>query len=165
MYRILVACTGNTCRSPLASILLEEAFRRKGLAEQVVVDSAGISAARGQPISDGAKQSLDKRGLEAAAKRHRSKPVEHRDLSLVDLILVMTRQHKLALLADAPETLDKVYTLREYVMLDRPVDEEEALDIADPFGTSSAAYEKVAAELETLCEEIAERIARQLGKE
>ncbi|KUO95275.1 hypothetical protein ATW55_14175 [Ferroacidibacillus organovorans] len=95
MYRILVVCTGNTCRSPLASILLEEAFRRKGLAEQVVVDSAGIFAARGQSISSGAMQSLDKRGLEEAAKRHRSKPVEHHELSLVDLILVMTREHKL----------------------------------------------------------------------
>ncbi|WP_160327241.1 hypothetical protein [Ferroacidibacillus organovorans] len=50
-------------------------------------------------------------------------------------------------------------------MLDHPLEDEEALDIADPFGSSAAAYEKVAEELETLCEEIADRIARQLGKE
>ena len=39
-----VVCWGNICRSPMGEFLLREAFADAGLADRVVVDSAGTSA-------------------------------------------------------------------------------------------------------------------------
>ena len=43
-YRVCVVCWGNICRSPMGEFLLREAFADAGLADRVVVDSAGTSA-------------------------------------------------------------------------------------------------------------------------
>jgi protein-tyrosine phosphatase len=43
-YRVCVVCWGNICRSPMGEYLLREAFADAGLADRVVVDSAGTSA-------------------------------------------------------------------------------------------------------------------------
>ena len=39
-YRIIAVCTGNICRSPMAELMLAEAFRAEHLTG-AVVDSAG----------------------------------------------------------------------------------------------------------------------------
>lgn len=40
-YRVTVVCLGNICRSPLGEVVLRDRVARAGLAELVVVDSAG----------------------------------------------------------------------------------------------------------------------------
>ena len=43
-YRICVVCSGNICRSPIGEVVLTEQLKRAGLADRVVVDSAGTGA-------------------------------------------------------------------------------------------------------------------------
>ena len=40
-YRVTVVCLGNICRSPLGEVVLRDRVARAGLADLVVVDSAG----------------------------------------------------------------------------------------------------------------------------
>ena len=40
-YRVTVVCLGNICRSPLGEVVLRDRVARAGLADRVVVDSAG----------------------------------------------------------------------------------------------------------------------------
>lgn len=71
-YRITVVCLGNICRSPIGEAVLRDRIARAGLADRVVVDSAGtgtwnigedadpraraVLAARGYPIDHRARQ-------------------------------------------------------------------------------------------------------------
>jgi protein-tyrosine phosphatase len=40
--RVTVVCSGNICRSPIGEYVLRDAVARAGLADRVVVDSAGL---------------------------------------------------------------------------------------------------------------------------
>ncbi len=40
-YRVTVVCLGNICRSPLGEVVLRDRVQRAGLADAVLVDSAG----------------------------------------------------------------------------------------------------------------------------
>ncbi|WP_120522522.1 low molecular weight protein-tyrosine-phosphatase [Arthrobacter celericrescens] len=58
-YRIIAVCTGNICRSPMAELMLAEAFDAAGLADVVAVDSAGITSYEvGRPIDPRAARKL-----------------------------------------------------------------------------------------------------------
>ncbi|HXG35802.1 MAG TPA: hypothetical protein VNL15_02410 [Dehalococcoidia bacterium] len=46
MKRVLLVCTGNTCRSPMAAALLRQLANEEGLAWEV--ESAGICCPRGR---------------------------------------------------------------------------------------------------------------------
>src|SRR2546425_13304927 len=54
VYRVLLVCTGNTCRSPMAAGALLVALG--GDAEQVRVESAGTAAWEGQPATEPARR-------------------------------------------------------------------------------------------------------------
>src|SRR5207245_129736 len=51
--RILLVCTGNICRSPLAAALLDRALVERAI-EGIAVTSAGTGAWDGAPVSEGA---------------------------------------------------------------------------------------------------------------
>src|SRR5207249_2092336 len=51
--RILLVCTGNICRSPLAAALLDRALAQRGI-DGIEVGSAGTGAWDGAPVSEGA---------------------------------------------------------------------------------------------------------------
>lgn len=58
-WRLLIVCRGNTCRSPMAEVVLADAIARAGLKEAVTVASAGIApAALGQPADPRARAAL-----------------------------------------------------------------------------------------------------------
>ena len=42
--RVMMVCTGNICRSPMAEIVLRARLREQSLDDRVVVDSTGISS-------------------------------------------------------------------------------------------------------------------------
>jgi protein-tyrosine-phosphatase len=84
--RLLVVCTGNTCRSPMLAALL-----RHRLGDQAQIDSAGTAAATGEPASAGAIAAMRRRGLDLAS--HRSTPLAQRDLAAYDRIWCMTSRH------------------------------------------------------------------------
>src|SRR6266704_5323123 len=89
--RILLVCTGNICRSPLAAALLERALVERGI-EGIAVASAGTGAWDGAPVSEGAYLVGLERGLDLSG--HRARLLTRELVQAADLILTMARHHR-----------------------------------------------------------------------
>lgn len=89
-YNILFVCTGNTCRSPMALALAKDAVARRGLAN-VALDSAGISAAEGEPAAENARAAVAELGLDL--NDHRATQLTRDRVRWADLILAMGPSH------------------------------------------------------------------------
>lgn len=131
-FRLVLLCTGNTCRSPLAAAAFREELGPE--ADQVEVLSAGTAASDGQPASAGASEAAARAGLDLRA--HRSRRPDARLLSGADLVLVMEHVH-----ARAAEALG-ADPRRIHVLSEWPEPGEPALAVSDPFGGSLETYEE-----------------------
>lgn len=87
--RILLVCTGNTCRSPMAEGLLRALARERGQAVEVL--SAGLCA-DGSPASPQAVAVMAERGIDIS--RHVSHPVTPELCAAADVIGVMSAGHR-----------------------------------------------------------------------
>ena len=74
--RVMMVCTGNICRSPMAEIVLRARLREQSLDDRVVVDSTGISSEEhGNPIDRRARAALTRRGYAGHdVDAHRARP-------------------------------------------------------------------------------------------
>ncbi|MFC3398305.1 low molecular weight protein-tyrosine-phosphatase [Microbacterium amylolyticum] len=107
---IVVVCTGNICRSPMGEVVLRDRLAAAGL--DVSVRSSGVSAEEvGNPIDHRAVAVLSEHGYAVPARTARWFDVED---AAADLILVMTRQHRSALLRRGVEE-DRVRLWMEFV--------------------------------------------------
>jgi protein-tyrosine phosphatase len=138
-YRIITVCTGNICRSPMAALMLAEAFAAEGLA--AVVDSAGTTAYEvGRPIDPRAARTLLAHGL--ASDRHLAREWRPEWFQSHELILAMDVDHYGWLRQTAPDdaSLSKVRMLRSF---DPAVAGKDLLDqgIEDPWSGGHADFE------------------------
>jgi protein-tyrosine-phosphatase len=131
-FRLVLLCTGNTCRSPLAAAAFREELGPD--AERVEVLSAGTAASEGQRASTGASEAAARAGLDLTA--HRSRRPSAKLLSEADLVLVMEREH--ARVAEALGADPR----RTHVLSEWPEPGEPAFAVSDPFGGSLEAYEE-----------------------
>ena len=139
MKKILFVCTGNTCRSSMAEAIFNNMAKEKGNSDMKAT-SAGIEAIDGMPANDKAIETLKARGVDMSA--HKSRKIRNAHIEESDIILTMTRIHKIQLQAAFPKAHGKVFTLLEYA------NDNSKLDIADPYGQSPEVYERCANELE-----------------
>ncbi|MDD9206245.1 low molecular weight phosphotyrosine protein phosphatase [Georgenia sp. 10Sc9-8] len=96
-YRVLMVCTGNICRSPMAQVVLTERLQRAGLQDEVEVGSAGVSDEEaGNPIDPRARTVLREAGY-PVPEEHQAHQVAPGELGGYDLVLAMTHQHAQAL--------------------------------------------------------------------
>lgn len=148
---VLMVCTGNTCRSPLA-----EALMKKALADRLgvtvgelgdagyIVESAGTSAMRGAPASEHSVTVAREYGCDLTG--HRSQPVTVDLLQEADLVLTMSRGHMHSLQMLLPESAEWVMPLAA-----------DGRDVADPIGGSLGLYRMTAAQIEQGIEAAIER--------
>ena len=141
MYRIVTVCTGNICRSPMAEIMLNRAFEEAGLADDVLVDSAGTTGwETGNLIDERAAAKLTELGLDSEA--HRARKFDPTWYSERDLILALDVDHYEDLRLEAPdaESRGRVRMLREFdpSTAGTPVSE---LGIYDPWYGDGADFE------------------------
>lgn len=130
--RILVVCTANICRSPMAAELLRHALAAEEEPwNRIEVDSAGVAAVSGEPASPNSVEAMRKVGLDLT--RHRSRALRPADWMRTDLILGMTRSHLDALAGLGDEPGPERALFREFA--------EGADEIPDPYGGSLAEYE------------------------
>lgn len=139
MFRILIVCTGNTCRSPMAEALLKHKVQSANLADRIQVLSAGTFAGGGA-ASYNAGQVMRTHGL--SLDEHTPRQLSPALIQAVDLILTMTESHKRAVLSMAPEAEGKTFTLSEFA--------GQTGDILDPFGGSKALYASCARQIMTI---------------
>ncbi len=64
--KIIFVCTGNTCRSPMAEAAMKAELKRRKI-RWYTVQSAGLQAAEGSPISAFAAQALSEAKIPCAA--------------------------------------------------------------------------------------------------
>jgi len=130
--RVLFICTGNTCRSPLATVALRAELGDD--AEQIEVTSAGTAASPGQPASEGSRRVAAADGFDLSA--HRSRALTPELARAADFVFVMSAGHRAAVEAlGVPR--EQVHVLSEW-----PEPGEPELPVFDPFGASFEAYEE-----------------------
>src|SRR6478672_1700878 len=90
--RVLFVCTGNICRSPTAEGVFRSMVKQEGLADRIVIDSAGTHDHQlGQRPDPRALAAARRRGYELGKLRARL--VEPDDFKRFDWILAMDRRH------------------------------------------------------------------------
>jgi len=138
--RILFVCGGNTCRSPLAKVILEQKLRTRGQLDRFQVDSAAYDDRSHQWASTNARRAVTKLFGDDRLASHNAKKLTPDLVEQADLILVMEARMKTGL---PPE---KTYTLKEYA--------GRSGDVADPFGDSLEGYLDCAREISSALEDI-----------
>ncbi|WP_375406729.1 hypothetical protein [uncultured Amnibacterium sp.] len=112
MPSVLVVCTANVCRSPLAARTLARALEGSALGA-VEVTSAGTRALEGQAMCAVSAEELDP----GDAAEHRARQLTGDLVREADLVLTMEREQRSDAVRSAPGSQAKVFTLREAAAL------------------------------------------------
>jgi protein-tyrosine phosphatase len=177
---LLVLCTANQCRSPMAEVLLRRHLERAGV--EATVTSAGIYRG-GIPATNHGVDAMAARGLDLSG--HVSRQMDGDMVLRADLVIAMARMHVREVAVLAPEALSKTFTLKELARdaaalgergRDEPLDQwlariaarrvtsslvgvghDDEMDVADPVGRGRADYELTADLLDRLLGEVVDR--------
>lgn len=130
MASILIVCTANICRSPVAAALLSDRLRKRGLGDWTV-SSAGTWVMMNRGASRNSIEVARRGGFDINS--HRSRMVDETQLRDADLVLTMEIGHAEALRAEFPQQAHKVYMLAEMAGY--------TYNIVDPYGGPLEDYE------------------------
>jgi protein arginine phosphatase len=148
MPSVLIVCTANICRSPMAAAILRQLVAKRQDANEWRIESAGTWANYGSPAATMSRFVMESMGMNIST--HQSQPVRQNLIQQFDLILTMERNHKEALQVGFPEFANHIYMLSEIIGLEQ--------DIWDPIGGELADYRETAQELEHILSIGLERI-------
>ena len=180
MTSILVLCTGNVCRSPIAEGMLRSLLDGRFGASAPSVASAGMAGWEGSGADPRSVEAAAEVGIDISA--HRARHVDVDEVLGATLVLAMAAEHRDELSRLLPEAASRTFTLKELVRLleslpgdprdgdpdevlaDR-VEEADALrpgpggvpatrrdeDVIDPLGRRMWTFRAVASDLHAWC--------------
>ena len=115
-FVILVVCTANICRSPLAEHVLRDALATAQTGQpDFAVSSAGVLGWVDSPMEPHAAAELRRLGGDPG--EFRSHSFQGAEALEADLVLTATLDHRAAVLLEAPEALRRTFTLLEFAHL------------------------------------------------
>ncbi|WP_353856370.1 low molecular weight protein-tyrosine-phosphatase [Bacillus sp. Bos-x628] len=141
MIYVLFVCLGNICRSPMAEAMFRKRVEDEGLAEQFVIDSAGIGGwHQGSPPHEGTRKLLDQKGISYEGMKARQ--IINEDITTYDYIIAMDAEIAGALRSIAG------YGSHHFIgRLLEFVEEDDRDDVPDPYYTGN--FEEVYDLIET----------------
>ncbi len=151
MTRVLLVCTGNICRSPLAEAILRRELGAVGR-DDVEVISAGTGAWDGAPASEGAYLVGLEHGLDLSA--HRARLLTRELVERGDVVLTMARHHRARVQELGGE--GRTFVLGEYAGRTGP-----QAEVSDPFGGDLDVYRETYGELEELIRAAVKRLVAE----
>ena len=169
MTAVIVVCTGNVCRSPIAEGLLRRATEHRPVGATITVSSAGTTGWEGSLATPEAVEAAAERGVDISGHvATRLRPGMAAD---ADLVLCMAGEHRDLIARDEPDAASRAFTLKELVRLledgaraaatpaariaaaararaGAPPTPNRDEDIADPLGLPLDGYRAIASELD-----------------
>jgi protein-tyrosine-phosphatase len=137
---ILIVCTGNICRSPMAEALLKHALAgQPEPLRSLKVLSAGVAARTGEPVSENTITALRKVGIKIDGQTARPLTQELLDGALA--VFGMTESHRSIIRNRARPAPAHLHLFREF--MPGSADKE----ISDPYGGPLKVYEAVRDEM------------------
>ena len=148
MPSILIACTANICRSPMAEAMLKRLVSTRPDAEQWHIESAGTWADCGSPSAPLSQLVMKRMGMDIST--HQSQPVSSDLIKRFDLILTMEHHHKEGLKSVFKQYSDRIFLISEMIGLEE--------DISDPIGGDLEDYKETARKLARILTDGLDRI-------
>lgn len=157
--KLLLVCSGNTCRSPMAQGLLLKYIadlQAKGILIGYDVLSAGLYTIDGLPATPEALRVMLLEGIDIS--KHRSKQIDADLMEKADLILTMTSRHSEELGKQYPEKRHRIFSVGEFIG-------ESAKEISDPYGRGEKAYLDSLQEIKGVLRQIIARASQEVSNE
>jgi protein-tyrosine-phosphatase len=131
---ILIVCTANICRSPMAEGLLRHALAAQPPPlKSLRVVSAGVAARAGDMVTGNSVLAMKKAGIDISG--HRSQPITQELIDGALAVLCMTEAHRATIPFMFERPPKNIFLFREFL----PPDAEK--EIADPYAGPYALYE------------------------
>jgi RpiB/LacA/LacB family sugar-phosphate isomerase len=156
---ILFVCTGNTCRSPFAEVmmrkLVDNRYGENGV--DIRVSSAGTYAFTGVTSPPDALKAAESFDVDLSTNKSRSIHLSIVEAS--DVVFCMTAQHRAHLVAKFPWYEDKFLVLKSYALGKSGKDsgEPEKFNIGDPIGQGPEVYREVYQDIKECLEKVLDR--------
>ncbi|HYE34995.1 low molecular weight protein-tyrosine-phosphatase [Methylocaldum sp.] len=156
---VLLCCTGNICRSPMAEGALRELVKKAGYVDEIFIDSAGTHAHYlGHPPDPRAQRAMLERGIDISGQR--SRRVALADFQRFDHILVMDGENYDALRFICPRS--QVHKIR-YLLDFAP--QFKTHHVPDPFHAEEVLFIRVRDMIEQAAEGLMEHLQEFLRNE
>lgn len=151
--RLLFVCSGNICRSAMAS-----AYARARLADagrtDVLVESAGTLGIEGERAAPEAIQVLREEGIDLGG--HRSRGLREADIRGADLVVVMTLAHAETIERSLPAVSADLRLLRAFE--NGPEPRAGASDLEDPIGLPIGSYRECFSRIRSCVDHLLEHL-------